>query len=313
MSHQEIHAQIILAIIFCLGLFILYIDLKNLFRLLWKRKERRPQTKLDSILKWSALTLTLAGILCAFDAFLYEPYHLSVNRIAVYSPKVAKGRMVKIAHLSDFHIDSKIPFEGRLIHELQIFKPDMILLSGDYLNTSSRIDIWQNLASRLSAIAPTYAVEGNWDITEESRRIFQAAGVEYAEARVARFAVGKTGVTLIGIPMNDSRNFRRLSLEYTSDTLNILLTHSPDLIPEAAESGIVDLYFCGHTHGGQVRLPLYGALITLAETGKRFEMGLYRVGGMAAYTNRGVGMEGGAPKVRFLCRPELALFGIIPE
>ena len=74
----------------------------------------------------------------------------------------------------------------------------------------------------------------------------------------------------------------------------------------------VDLQLSGHTHGGQVRLPLYGALLTLSAMGKRFEAGLYRLGEMALYVNRGLGMEGGAaPRVRFLCRPEITVFDLL--
>jgi predicted MPP superfamily phosphohydrolase len=62
-----------------------------------------------------------------------------------------------------------------------------------------------------------------------------------------------------------------------------------------------------------VALPLYGALITFSRFGKRFESGLYRVGGTALYVNRGIGMEGGgAPRVRFWARPEITLIELVP-
>ncbi len=92
--------------------------------------------------------------------------------------------------------------------------------------------------------------------------------------------------------------------------LKLLLTHSPDIAPEAAEAGF-DLYLCGHTHGGQIRLPLIGALLSSSQLGKRFVMGRYQVKGMTLYTSRGLGMEGlGAPRARFLCPPEIILWEI---
>jgi len=75
----------------------------------------------------------------------------------------------------------------------------------------------------------------------------------------------------------------------------------------------VDLYCAGHTHGGQVALPFYGALVTFSKYGKRFETGLYRVGETRLYVSRGIGMEGGKiPRVRFCSRPEVTVIEIHP-
>lgn len=93
----------------------------------------------------------------------------------------------------------------------------------------------------------------------------------------------------------------------------VFLHHTPDLIEEVAGPS-VDLYLAGHTHGGQMRLPFYGALVTLSKFGKKYEAGLYRVDATTIYVNRGVGLEGGAaPRVRLLCRPEVAVIDLVPE
>jgi predicted MPP superfamily phosphohydrolase len=90
----------------------------------------------------------------------------------------------------------------------------------------------------------------------------------------------------------------------------ILLYHAPDLLPEAAQHGI-ELYLCGHTHGGQVRLPLIGAIWTSSHYGKRYEMGHYVQNRTNMYVSRGVGLEGlSAPRVRFLSPPEITLVTI---
>jgi len=91
------------------------------------------------------------------------------------------------------------------------------------------------------------------------------------------------------------------------DTFTLLLYHSPDLI-EGAAAHEIDLYLAGHTHGGQIRLPLFGALFTASTYGKRYEMGRYQMGDTTLYVSRGLGMEGmGAPRARFLCPPEVVL------
>src|SRR4030095_12196171 len=89
--------------------------------------------------------------------------------------------------------------------------------------------------------------------------------------------------------------------------------HYPDLIKEVA-SLKVDLYCAGHTHGGQVALPLYGALITFSKYGKQYEAGLYHEGETWLYVNRGVGCEGGnAPRVRSWARPEVTVIEVSPN
>jgi predicted MPP superfamily phosphohydrolase len=93
-------------------------------------------------------------------------------------------------------------------------------------------------------------------------------------------------------------------------SFNIFLYHSPDLAPLVQNNGF-DLQLSGHTHGGQVRLPFYGAIFAASLYHKAFETGRYLLGQMTLYVTRGLGMEGGiAPRVRFLCRPELIIWEI---
>ena len=94
------------------------------------------------------------------------------------------------------------------------------------------------------------------------------------------------------------------------DAVNILLQHSPDFLEEAAEAGY-DIYLAGHTHGGQVRIPFYGAVITMSRFGKRYEAGLYSMRDTRMYVNRGLGLEGGwAPRIRLFCRPEVTVLNL---
>ena len=117
-------------------------------------------------------------------------------------------------------------------------------------------------------------------------------------------------VTLVGV---DCRHHRERDAAKLAEAMTgvaekdftILLYHSPDLIYEAAGYQI-DLVLGGHTHGGQVRLPFYGAVITASAYGRQFASGLHQMDGTTMYISRGVGLEGGSvPRVRFLCRPEI--------
>jgi predicted MPP superfamily phosphohydrolase len=106
----------------------------------------------------------------------------------------------------------------------------------------------------------------------------------------------------------DSQIFLELVGLAPPDSMKLLLYHSPELMP-LAQQYPVDLYLCGHTHGGQVRLPFYGALITSSSLGKRYEMGPYLEKDTLLYVSRGIGLEGlSAPRMRLLCPPEIVLF-----
>ena len=105
----------------------------------------------------------------------------------------------------------------------------------------------------------------------------------------------------------DQAVLETLLAQVPESAYRLLLYHSLDPIEVAAEGG-VDLYLAGHTHGGQIRLPVYGAVFTASRLGKRYEMGRYNVGTPTLYVNRGLGMEGSlAPCARFLCPPEITV------
>jgi predicted MPP superfamily phosphohydrolase len=131
---------------------------------------------------------------------------------------------------------------------------------------------------------------------------------ELAGSRVEVEVAGRT-LTLAGAPYGEDWRLPDLVRAPPRGPL-VLVMHSPDSIESA---GAADVYLAGHTHGGQVALPFYGALVTLSRFGKRFEHGLFTVGATSLYVTRGIGMEGGAwPRVRFACRPEISILDLAP-
>jgi uncharacterized protein len=129
---------------------------------------------------------------------------------------------------------------------------------------------------------------------------------------VIKLAHGKIeliGLTCTHRPHLDSTRLEKL-IENDSDLFKLLLYHTPDLAPAASRLGI-DLQVSGHTHGGQIRIPGYGALFAGSLYGKRFESGRQQVGAMTLYVTRGIGMEGaGAPRIRLFCPPEIVFWQI---
>ena len=106
--------------------------------------------------------------------------------------------------------------------------------------------------------------------------------------------------------MGGDSDLDRVSARCPPEVPVVAFLHQPDLADVVAKIGRVSLQLSGHSHGGQVRLPFLGALV-LPPDAQKYDHGLYRVGGMWLYTNRGIGVVGSpwGPPVRFNCRPEV--------
>jgi predicted MPP superfamily phosphohydrolase len=231
---------------------------------------------------------------------------------------------VRILHLGDIHIERMTGREERLIQMVQDIKPDLILYSGDFLNLSFVHDenahqdcdaLW----SRLSAPLGVFVVSGSPGVDDPLLLQHLLPSLNVHWLRDQRVTIDKAGqqIDVIGIncthrPFEDGPRLKHV-VDGGVERFTILLYHTPDLAPEAANLGI-DLQLSGHTHGGQVRLPFYGAIFTSSLYGKKFEVGLRRVRDMILYVTRGIGMEGkAAPRVRFLCPPEIIVWEIGPD
>jgi predicted MPP superfamily phosphohydrolase len=271
-----------------------------------------------------SLALAAAGLLCFAYGYFVEPYWPEVTHVRVESPKLRGAqRPVRVVHISDLHCDPEPRLEGRLPAIIAAERPDLIVFTGDAINSPAGLPVLRELLPRLAAIAPTFAVRGNWDTWYWGREeMFGGTGVVELKKGAARVDVAGTTVWVAGAafgslyePQGGERGGIESSLrDVPPGAFTLFLYHTPDEIPEVAETGRVDLYCAGHTHGGQVALPFYGALVTLSKFGKKYESGLHREGPTWLYVTRGVGMEGGsAPRVRFFARPEVTVIELAPR
>ena len=259
------------------------------------------------------------------DSLWGEPFRLTLTRLTLKSPKLKGAPPLRVLHLSDFHIERVTRREERIVKWINELCPDLIVYTGDLLNYSyldderARAECVQLLA-QIHAPLGVYAVPGTPLIDTPD---VQAA--IYPQAPHIRFLKNETieiegypqlqiiGLTCTHDPLLDAPKFDRVRTAVPPRKFTLLLYHSPDLMPEAGRAGI-DLYLCGHTHGGQIRLPLWGAVVTSSKHGKRYEMGRYQKDNTTLYVSRGIGMEGkGAPRMRFLCPPEIELFELRGE
>jgi predicted MPP superfamily phosphohydrolase len=267
------------------------------------------------------LTVVLQAGITAIQIYAtwVEPFRLTVTSLEFTSPKLQSGEPLRVLHLSDIHFEGWTPRERRLLEMARALAPDLIFLTGDYLNLSSvdngpaRQGV-RDLLAELAAVAPTYAVVGSppVDRPDVVPQIFAGLPITWLVDEAAEVEAKGHHLRLIGVRCTadhrrDGERLRRLCSAGFHPALQILLYHSPDLFPLAAELGI-DLHLAGHTHGGQLRLPLFGALVTSSAFWKRYEAGLYRRGSSTLYVSRGIGVEGkGAPRARFLAPPEVVL------
>ena len=255
----------------------------------------------------------------ALGALWLEPQRLTVTRQSLRSPKLASGPPLVLVHFGDVHIERITERERVLLKAIEEMHPDLIAFSGDFLSTSYVRDpaAWEAcrwLFFQLRAPLGVFVVAGSpaVDRPEILPRLLAGTPVRWLQNERVTLRAGARTIEVIGVtcthrPFVDAPVLERLLAEAPQGetAFRILLYHTPDLAPDAAPSGI-DLQLSGHTHGGQVRLPGYGALVTASLYGKAFEMGRYEVGDMTLYVTRGVGLEGTlAPRVRFLCPPEI--------
>ncbi len=263
----------------------------------------------------------ILGSLLVFYGFWIEPQRLTVTRQVLQTSKLKKGTNLRLLHLGDLHIERITPRELKLQRLIKTLQPDLILFSGDILNLSYNRDaIAMQQAHQIMAEwqAPlgVYAVAGSpaVDLAELLPGFYKNLHIRYLEEERLELSVNQQTINLIGLscthrPFVDAPRLEKL-LPPSSDNFTILLYHTPDLAPNAAKTA-VDLQLSGHTHGGQVRLPFFGALFTASLYGRAFSSGRYQLNGLTLYITRGIGMEGaGAPRVRFLCPPEIIFWEI---
>ncbi len=282
---------------------------------------------------WIGLPLQTVGTLLAVYGFWIEPQRLTVTRQSLRSPKLKPGAQLSVLHLGDLHIERVTARERRLVELSRSLNPDLILFSGDFLNLSYLRDpqAWEAcrwVLKQLAAPLGVYAVAGSpaVDLADVLPPLLdgmplrwlrdEKVTIEHQGQAIELIGLGCThkpfvdGPTLLAVQAADHAGSTNGRGGGGDSRFTLLLYHTPDLAPEAAEAG-VDLQLSGHTHGGQVRLPLYGALVTASLYGKQFEAGRRQVGGLTLYVTRGIGMEGaGAPRVRALCPPEIILWEI---
>jgi uncharacterized protein len=274
--------------------------------------------------RWFLKSLGLAGVGVAGGAAytrFVEPRWLDIGRHEVRLTKGSPAPPLRLLHLSDFHASDAVPlsFIARAIRSGLSLEPDLISVTGDFMtakfaDAASYIDVLAPLAAQ----APTFACLGNHDggswagstygyeDTAVVRGILAHAGITLLHNTHHAVRLGEHALKLVGVgdlwagELNGDAAFA--APHGAADTPTLLLAHNPDSKDELTDRPW-DLMLSGHTHGGQLRLPLIGTPFAPVQD-TRFVLGLHRWENRWLHITKGVGNLHG---LRFNCRPEICL------
>ena len=244
-----------------------------------------------------------------------EPDWIEVTHLRLTLPRLSPAfRGYRLVQVSDIHMDhwmtrDRLASVVRLASDQQA---DLVALTGDFV-THGYQRRSADLADGLSALRGrdgVVAVLGNhdhWSSPESTRRALRDSRVIELSNRVHTVRRGDAALYVAGVDdyWTDHARLEQVLDRLPAEGAAVLLAHEPDFADVSAPTGRFDLQISGHSHGGQVRIPALGAPI-LPPFGRRYPIGLYRVGSMLQYTNRGVGMI--SPRIRLNCRPEITVY-----
>jgi uncharacterized protein len=259
-----------------------------------------------------AIAATAALLLVAADAFLVEPHWLEITRLRITNPKIHHPmRIVVVADLQTRRLDF---YERDVLQKALAEQPDVVLLAGDYLQTPRKEYAERQIELRdflreihFAAPRGVFAVQGNVE-WHDWKKMFEGLDITAVSSN-ASFELGEVQLTCLGL--GNSYSTRQEIENPNPDRFHIVLGHVPNFALGKVEA---ELLVAGHTHGGQVRLPWIGPIITHASIPHRWAAGLTDLPGSGQLlVSRGIGLERGyAPAMRFLCRPELIVIELAP-
>ncbi len=253
-------------------------------------------------------------------------HELTMERRTIRIPRLAETFAgLRIGQISDIHfMEYTEPFfVERAVRELNRMRPDIVLLTGDYVSMAPVEK------SRAAAYAPIvagllgkiecphrYGVLGNHDWMVDGDAVCEALGaVGIPVLRNQNLPFERDGKRFWIAGLMDALSWEsdlNKTVPPTADRDGepvVLMAHEPDILPAVARMNAFDLMLSGHTHGGQVRLPFLPPLL-LPPLGERFVEGHFRMGRTQLYVNRGIGSVG--LPFRFNCPPELTELTLQP-
>lgn len=261
--------------------------------------------------------LIILALIAAAAAFLIKDSRedLEISRYEVKSQKLPESfDGFKIVQLSDLH-GAEFGEDGMgLVEKVKELEPDIIALTGDFVTDEGDLAAVEKLAARLVKLCPVYFVSGNHEfgsgLAVKVRNILERAGVKYLSNEYLTISRGEDGILLGGVEdplayadMLSPDELAQKMNDAAPDAFKILLGHRNYWMTEYPELP-VDLIFCGHAHGGLIRIPGVGGLIgTDRRLFPDFDAGQFNNGRYTLIVSRGLGNS--VPIPRVFNRPEI--------
>jgi len=280
---------------------------------------RTPKWKKRVRVVLATVPVLLAGV--ALWGFFIEPHRLIIRQQAISNqnlPKELSG--LRIAVISDIHVGGPFIDEAKLkqiVSKTNALNPDLVLLLGDYMSGNSwhghRVEpeIFAPWLKGFNAPLGVYSVLGNHDWWYNGRKVRQALeanGMKVLDDEVAEVKWRGGSFWLAGLAdfWTRPQNIMQTIAKVPPGQAVIAMTHNPDIFPEVPEQ--VPLLLAGHTHGGQVNLPLIGRPIEPSIYGQHYAAGLVFEHNHYLFVTTGIGIS--ILPVRFRVPPEIVLLTI---
>ena len=237
----------------------------------------------------------------AADTKWIEPTWLKVRRVRIGSVKPAH----QLVHFSDLHHKGDRKYLQTVVDVINSIAPDLVCFTGDIVEKAEFLP--EALAAMAQIKSPMFGVPGNHDYWSRISftpvfKAFGATGGAWLLDQAGTTADGK--INIIGVSCTRPPQFLPPS---NPATKNLLLFHYPVRAKQLAGRKF-DLMLAGHSHGGQVRIPFYGAPV-LPYGVDEYDLGLFQTTAGPLYVNPGIGYIGDYD-IRFNCRPEITVIEI---
>ncbi|MEE9231904.1 MAG: metallophosphoesterase [Nitrospirales bacterium] len=217
----------------------------------------------------------------------------------------------RILHLSDLHIEGMINKGCALKAALSGLQYDLCVMTGDfrfltYGHYDKTLTLMESLVKEIQAPFGVTGILGNHDWLEMVPGL-ERGGMRMLINETQALEKGSDAIWLLGL--DDIHYYETGDLKKTvglapKENVRILLVHSPEIIPEASKAGM-DLYLCGHSHGGQICLPGGHPILTHCRCPRSYKAGPWQYQTMRGYTSRGVGTS--LFPIRLFCQPEIII------
>lgn len=258
---------------------------------------------------------SLAGTAGLGYSAIIEPGWIERKEVRLILPRLSPAfDGYRIAQMSDLHLGDWLTPDrlADVVRQVNALGANLIAITGDFVTRhaiANAPDLEATLR-HLHARDGVVAILGNhdhWSSAGAIREVIRASGARDLSNAVHTLERGGALLHIAGVDdIWEGKNRLDLVLgKLPREGAAVLLAHEPDYADESAATERFDAQISGHSHGGQIVAPFYGPL-HLPYLGHRYPLGLYRVGRMWQYTNRGIGML--KPWVRFNCRPEITVF-----